>query len=460
MRKLFPLCGIIFLLLSAVLSSQAKAALANTDFPMFQHDEQHTGISPFLGPQSNPMEKWHYPTGANVVYSTPIIGTNGVVYIGGNNSHKVYAINPGGSLKWDYLTGDDVFGSAAVSDNGYVYIGSTSGKLHALNESTGLEKPGWNFSLPNSSIYSSPVIGADGTIYVGASQLSGTTFTDPDSFRLYAINPADGSTKWSFGSAADTWGIWSSPALSPDGNAVYFGSQGGKFYALNTSDGSVIGSYGDAATTSGIDSSPSVFDQGGGIYDVFFGSNNGKVFGLTHDSNLGTLTEKWVRDLGDVDKVFSSPAVGPDGRVYVGAANIPNPGLYDGLMTDEKKLFSLDGTTGAILWAYETGAGGNSMIESSPTLDANGLLYFGAYDGYVYALDTDPTIINPANRLAWKYFINENLCWSSPTIAEDGTLYIGTQAGNLYALVPEPSTFLLFGTAISGLIATYYRKRK
>jgi outer membrane protein assembly factor BamB len=72
-------------------------------------------------------------------------------------------------------------------------------------------------------VWSSPAIGADGTIYVGSGYMDR---------KLYAINP-DGSQKWSF----DTGGsVRSSPAIGADGT-IYVGSDDNKLYAINP-DGS------------------------------------------------------------------------------------------------------------------------------------------------------------------------------------------------------------------------------
>jgi len=73
----------------------------------------------------------------------------------------------------------------------------------------------WSFTT-GSRIYSSPAIGADGTIYVGSIDNN-----------LYAINP-DGTLKWSF-TTGDM--VFSSPAIGADGT-IYVGSFDGKLYAI------------------------------------------------------------------------------------------------------------------------------------------------------------------------------------------------------------------------------------
>jgi outer membrane protein assembly factor BamB len=76
----------------------------------------------------------------------------------------------------------------------------------------------WSFSI-ESFAYSSPAIGADGTIYVGSY-----------GSKLYAINP-NGSQKWNL----TTGWIYSSPAIGADGT-IYVGSLDHKLYAIAEDD--------------------------------------------------------------------------------------------------------------------------------------------------------------------------------------------------------------------------------
>ena len=69
--------------------------------------------------------------------------------------------------------------------------------------------------------------------------------------------------------------------------------------------------------------------------------------------------------------VHSSPAIGSDGTVYVGA--------FDG------KLYAINGQTGDKLWEFETGSG----VFSSPAIGPDGTVYVGSYDKKLYAIKTD-----------------------------------------------------------------------
>ena len=71
-------------------------------------------------------------------------------------------------------------------------------------------------------------------------------------------------------------------------------------------------------------------------------------------------TKKWEFRTGD--GVYSSPAIGSDGTVYVGS--------YD------KKVYALNGATGAMKWEFLTGEG----VGSSPAIGFDGTVYVGSYD--------------------------------------------------------------------------------
>jgi hypothetical protein len=90
-----------------------------------------------------------------------------------------------------------------------------------------------------------------------------------------------------------------------------------------------------------------------------------------------------------------SPAIGPDGTIYVAAAD------------SSLAAVNPDGT---LKWRYQTGR----YVQSSPALAADGTVYFWAEDDSFHAVKSDGT-------LKWSY----SLYWSvtsCPAIAPDGTI--------------------------------------
>ncbi|MGC8831399.1 MAG: PQQ-binding-like beta-propeller repeat protein [Thermoproteota archaeon] len=59
--------------------------LADSSCPMLTHDSQHTGRSPYLGAQTAEL-KWRYETEGSI-WSSPAIGSDGTMYIGGIDTY-------------------------------------------------------------------------------------------------------------------------------------------------------------------------------------------------------------------------------------------------------------------------------------------------------------------------------------------------------------------------------------
>jgi len=156
---------------------------------------------------------------AALVTSDPAIGDDGTVYIGSGDGY-LYALFPNnGTLRWRFLTGDEIHGHPSISDDGTIYFGSWDDYLYALYPNGTMR---WRHQV-GLGTESNPSIGADGTIYVGGGA-------------LYAIYP-NGTRKWTFDFGEDRHSHRSSPAISADGT-VYIGiiigsNSGGEIVAVN-----------------------------------------------------------------------------------------------------------------------------------------------------------------------------------------------------------------------------------
>jgi len=100
--------------------------------------------------------------------TSPTIGQDGTIYCG---YHKLFAINPNGSVKWVFDPGNIGSikeGTPCNSLDGTIYFGtyaSDGGELIAVNPD-GTER--WRIYLATGYIMSAPAIGSDGTVYVGS----------------------------------------------------------------------------------------------------------------------------------------------------------------------------------------------------------------------------------------------------------------------------------------------------
>jgi outer membrane protein assembly factor BamB len=140
----------------------------------------------------------------------------------------------------------------------------------------------WRHDIPAGGCWA-PVLGVDGTIYVGCND------------GLSAFNP-DGSGKWSFAVREGA----SSPSVAEDGT-VYFGSQDKNVYALST-NGRLKWQF---ATGGEVRSSPAITRNG----TIYIGSADNRLYAVGADGKL-----KWKFTTGG--QVFS-PTVADDGTIYV-----------------------------------------------------------------------------------------------------------------------------------------------
>ncbi|OGR72958.1 MAG: hypothetical protein A2089_14615 [Elusimicrobia bacterium GWD2_63_28] len=155
-------------------------------------------------------------------------------------------------------------------------------------------------------------------------------------------------------------GILSSPAVYE--GKIYFGARDGRLYALDARTGAQVWSF---ATGGRVDSSPCV--SSGTVYAA---SLDGRLYAL--DRLTGGL--RWSAPLGA--RSISSP-LEYGGKVYAGTG-LP-----------EKKLKVFDAVSGAQLGSLQA----LQPVESAPAA-YGGRVYFGANDGWVYALDA-ATLLPP-----------------------------------------------------------------
>ena len=161
----------------------AATGLADTPWPKFGGpDLNNTGQSPYVGSQTgNP--KWTFTVSTNPREITPVIGSDGTIYIS-DQSGKIYAVNPDGTSKWTFKLNAVIRGTPVIGTDGTLYyVCSSAGSLHAMNPDGTLK---WQSAdATGNLIYGSLAVGVDGTLYAGSD-------------KLYAFNPEDGTLKWSY----------------------------------------------------------------------------------------------------------------------------------------------------------------------------------------------------------------------------------------------------------------------
>jgi outer membrane protein assembly factor BamB len=207
----------------------------------------------------------------------------------------------------------------------------------------------------------------------------------------------DGTPRWRFHARIK---IYSAPAIDDDGT-VYVGAQDDFFYAI-APDGRLrwrVEIHDD------VDSSPVIGDDG----TIYFGSDNREVQALDRNGR-----ELWRADVGGY--VRAPLSLGRRGDVLVPVFG-PTP-----------RLVSLDARTGEERWSFSVDAGASSDlgVGTAPLVDVDGNIYFGADDGFIYAISAD-------GALRWVHHTEDRVD-SDPVLGLDGTLYVGSDDDHLYAI--------------------------
>ena len=177
------------------------------------------------GPSDLSNPRWVFETGAKVAGSAAVV--DGKVYIG-SEDHNWYCLDAyTGKKIWNFTTGWRIGASAAVV-NGKVYTGADDGNFYCLDANTGTQlwkTPAgglitWIIMPQMLQSRSSPII-VNGNLYAGS--LDG---------KVYCLNPADGSVKWTYVTGGPIGG---SPAYA--NGVIYITSTDTYLYALDASTG-------------------------------------------------------------------------------------------------------------------------------------------------------------------------------------------------------------------------------
>ncbi|HUO04889.1 MAG TPA: choice-of-anchor D domain-containing protein [Candidatus Binataceae bacterium] len=422
--------GLIALSISILVTVRfAHAQLADSPWPMFAHDAQHTGRSPYDTSTNPGTLKWKVPLlsfpfngdySAHEAASSPVIGVDGTIYIGSYDGN-LYAFNPDGTPKWafpTYLAGwphkpTPIYSVPAVGADGTIYVASFYqggyGSLYAANPD-GTQK--W---ITGTSYFEAPLtIGPDGTIYATDFELV-MTFS-PNGLRqigsqLLLESPA-------------------APAIGPDGIVYAEGTrQLGAFNPSLTQSWSFPFGYGSNLSYPSV--SPSIAADG----TIYAGSMNAGDFDMLYAVNPDG-SEKWSFPPGGNPghlSMTSTPVIGSDGTIYFGS--------------DDGNLYAMN-SGGTQKWSFKT----DSSIFSTAAIGADGTIYFGA-GNHFYAL-------NPDGTQKWVFPVN-GVIFPSPAIAADGTVYFSDweegngvlgPGGYLYALgtsATPPATSIALASSLS-----------
>ena len=341
------------------------------------------------------------------------------------------------ALFWSYTAGESLYSSPAIAADGTVFFGSFDTHMYALNGTSGAQR--WNYttgSLVSASPTISPVNGA-------------IVFGSGDSY-VYCLDQTTGGLIW----RAATSGVIasSSPVIDALGN-IYVGSNDYYLYcfasngtlrwrfqttyivssspALDPSEGVIYICSGISTTKyvyALISSTgaqlwryhlPSSADENGGSVSVA----NGVVFAPGHSFlwalNAASGSVPWQYASG-ASSPANSPSIGADGNtLYVGALD---------------SLRAVSASTGIELWRYETGG---DVEWCTPAIGGDGSVY-GAWYGPAAGGQTMYAVNGTTGALLWTLASGDDGLVSSPAIGANGAVYFTSTGGTIYAFGPQP----------------------
>ena len=231
------------------------------------------------------------------------------------------SITPPLELLWQFKTGGPLHASPVVA-NGILYIGSTDGKLYALDaKQWGIR---WVFDAGDAIRYSAAVLG--NRVYFSARNN-----------KVYALDAKTGEKLWEFKSK----GWMDAPPIVVE-NRVYIGAFPSKIYLLNARTGALEAMRERTIHIRGVE-----YGCAKGVFRPIFPEHNADLW---RDHTNGS----------------ESYPVTANGVVYIGARN--------------GQLHAFDAASKAETWTYQLGG----SVDAAPAI-SDGVLYAASGDGNVYA---------------------------------------------------------------------------
>ena len=272
-----------------------------------------------------------------------------VVFVGAGDTF--YGLTNTGAAQptyWPNAIGGSISASPSLVGDGTVCVDSPNGTFVGVCPN-GVAR----FAVSTGGSQSSPAQGPDGTLYFGANDR-----------QLHAVQ-LNGTINWSFSAAGP---VLAAPVFDTATNSIYVADRAGRVFKV------IAGGRLDASFAFGpvgpISSSPALAED-----HLYFGSDDGNVYAIDKHTGNNEITGQpdWVFPTGGA--VLSSPAV---------ATNPGSPSMVV-IGSDDGNVYFLqdNGTSVALVTVFSIGA---PVRSSSPAIGSDGTVYVGASDGRVYAI--------------------------------------------------------------------------
>jgi outer membrane protein assembly factor BamB len=428
--------------------------------------------------------RWRYTNAGYSFIGTPAIGPDNSIYLSSNRNYVFSIIdnNVAAILKWkiQLSTSGSCSTSPMLDMSKNIYIGTDNGYIYKLIDNINNASTAWSYQdLNGGTITNAPALDISG---------NNLCYTIGPNIKVLGITTTP-ILKWSHTTTSPNV-IYGSPSIR-NNNSVYVGTSAGSVYAYDISNGSEVwpqavnlndtklsaiaianNNYIYLTSQNGfnvIDSSNGSLDW---VYQVYTGTaggsiptidaNNNVYFGTSNNYlycvNPNNRVKRWEYELGGA--IQATPVIGNDGHIYVGAndgklydfsGNGPTPApatlpivpmyMQDIRHTGRSPYSRSIVNPPSIKWTSNfKWNSGNLFVSPSFAIDANGNLYIGSNDGYVYSINPTTAIINwqvRVNNSTNGLLTNPNAMYTTPAIGLYNTIYIGSNEGILYALYPE-----------------------
>lgn len=370
---LFSLC-----FLACQNGDQKKMSSSSHSFywPQFRGDSQLSGFSEDQLPDNLKLI-WSFQT-RDDIKSSPVLDY-GRLYIGSTDG-KLYALDAAtGDSLWAFDTGDDVEAPPMLLDS-TVYIGSLSGEFFAIDAISGEKK--WSYMT-------------DDEIYGSASWVLSPDETDKwiivcsYDFNIYCFDAKTGDKKWNY--ETDNY-INGAPAT--DGNVVVFGGCDEFLHIVSVDNGEKVGE---------VDAGSYIAGSAALVDDRAYLGQYGESL-LCIDVENKEISWQYNND-GTTGAFFSSPAVSKD-KVVIGCR--------------DKLVHCVNRKTGEKIWTFQT----RNDVDCSPVV-ADDKVVVGSNDGRLYVLNLEN------GHLLWSYEIGADIL-GSPAVTS-GFIFVGAEDGRVYA---------------------------
>lgn len=341
---------------------------ADAPWPLLGGTSGRLGRSAATGPTTSHV-RWKYDLGAPILYASPVIDHSGTIYIGATNGRFV-ALAPSGALQWEVDFPSAIEATAVIAKDGTIYIGANDATLTALSPSGKTLRK----ALANASIRGGMTIDGDGVVYFSQAAMGGGQWWPDDTLHQSVGGSAAivagrlcAGYCWDSAPTRPATAFLIAPGVSAlvlDDNAAGFG-----YGSLNVvafwRDGSVR--WASEAPDGNFISRPTAFgvSASGAVTTLVLNQPNI----VLHFTPAGVLD--WTYPVvSNVDYTFpnlTAPIVDATDTSYFG--------VHDG------RVIALD-AQGALVWSLATG----SRASEAFAMGADGTLYFGLADGFVYAI--------------------------------------------------------------------------